>query len=354
MEARTYDIPERLVFLVQWVPVSDEDQDGSLVAKVVPEWGWAVDGGWQVEFWGLRPWRRPPRPGDRLTVRGLRCPRVGQPLLSLAANTVHFLLLLRRRRPGILLGAGGWGISGAAVALRLTGHRAPLIVKVNVHSEGDGMARRGHRVAPRIILGVERFVFRTADLVTTVGASTSRFAADAGVVAERIIQRSAAVSGGLLTPPPEACRDPMLIACVARLEPRKAVDVLLRAVAEVRTAHPAVKVEIAGLGGQRNDLEALAAGLDIANCVMFHGSVPRPDIPALLARATVFVLPSRADEACPRSWSRRAWPAARSSAPTCGAPTSSSSPASRASWSRPTTRPRWRPSSPDCWPIPVK
>src|SRR5205085_9119736 len=106
-EARMYDIPERLVFLVPWVPATDEEQRVSLVAKVGPEWGWALDGGWAVEFWGLRRWRRPPSPGHRLTVRGPRCPRVGQPVLSLAVNTVHFLLVLRRRRPGIVLGAGG-------------------------------------------------------------------------------------------------------------------------------------------------------------------------------------------------------------------------------------------------------
>lgn len=82
-----------------------------------------------------------------------------------------------------------------------------------------------------------------------------------------------------------------LIGTVARLEPQKGVDILLEAVAHLRTQVPDVRCVIVGEGRWRSDLDARARSLGVADIVSFVGA--RRDIPAVLAALDVFVLPSR-------------------------------------------------------------
>jgi glycosyltransferase involved in cell wall biosynthesis len=77
-----------------------------------------------------------------------------------------------------------------------------------------------------------------------------------------------------------------LVLTVARLDAQKGVAYLLDAAAEV----PEAVFVIAGEGPERASLEARAASLEIAHRVRFLGH--RRDVPALLAIADLFVLPS--------------------------------------------------------------
>ena len=83
------------------------------------------------------------------------------------------------------------------------------------------------------------------------------------------------------------------IVTVARLSPEKGVDVLLKAMAQVLHSEPRVRLEIAGDGVLRASLERLTAELGISAQVRFLGEVA--DIPELLARASLFVLPSHSE-----------------------------------------------------------
>lgn len=67
---------------------------------------------------------------------------------------------------------------------------------------------------------------------------------------------------------------PGRFAVLARLDPRKGVDVALRALAQV----PQATLDIAGAGVERDKLERLALALGVANRTHFHGFVedPRP------------------------------------------------------------------------------
>jgi glycosyltransferase involved in cell wall biosynthesis len=75
---------------------------------------------------------------------------------------------------------------------------------------------------------------------------------------------------------------------VGRLTPRKAPDLLLRALADA----PGVCCVFAGDGPLRGKLEALAAELGVASRVTFLGNVSRARLPELYARAGLLVLPS--------------------------------------------------------------
>jgi glycosyltransferase involved in cell wall biosynthesis len=75
----------------------------------------------------------------------------------------------------------------------------------------------------------------------------------------------------------------------------KAVDVLVRAFDRVAERAPDVELVLVGDGPERAPCEALARRLGVADRVRFLGH--RSDVPALVAAADVFVLPSREENA---------------------------------------------------------
>lgn len=87
-----------------------------------------------------------------------------------------------------------------------------------------------------------------------------------------------------------------VIGTVTRLEPQKANDVFVRAVARISREVPNLVVLIAGDGPERTELEALAAMLGIADRIRFLGW--RDDAVELLGVLDVFCMTSRW-EGCP-------------------------------------------------------
>lgn len=83
------------------------------------------------------------------------------------------------------------------------------------------------------------------------------------------------------------------IVTVARLSPEKDIANLLRAIPPVLALFPHARFEIAGDGPCRAELLQLTQNLNLTEHVLFHGEVS--DIPALLARASGFVLPSQSE-----------------------------------------------------------
>lgn len=89
---------------------------------------------------------------------------------------------------------------------------------------------------------------------------------------------------------PEDC---FLVLTLSRLVQEKRLDVLIRAAAEIRAAHPDAYFLIAGGGGLLGRLEALAAELGVADRIKFAGYVGKTvDV---LAAADVFVLSAEAE-----------------------------------------------------------
>jgi L-malate glycosyltransferase len=83
------------------------------------------------------------------------------------------------------------------------------------------------------------------------------------------------------------------IVTVANLRPEKSHETLLAAAATVIDSHPNLRFRIVGDGPRRAELEQLAATLGVSRQVEFLGH--RDDVPALLADADLFVLPSRSE-----------------------------------------------------------
>jgi phosphatidyl-myo-inositol dimannoside synthase len=90
-----------------------------------------------------------------------------------------------------------------------------------------------------------------------------------------------------------AGRGPVL-ATLARLEPRKGVDAVLRALPALRAQHPRLVYLVAGAGADLARLRDLAARLQIEGSVVFLGQVSDPQKKAaLLTRSDVYAMPSR-------------------------------------------------------------
>ena len=85
--------------------------------------------------------------------------------------------------------------------------------------------------------------------------------------------------------------DQPLISVVARLDPSKGHDVLLRAAAALRSRHGRARYLLVGAGPAASTLRRHVERLGLSDQVVFLGV--REDVPAILAASDLFVLPSR-------------------------------------------------------------
>lgn len=135
-----------------------------------------------------------------------------------------------------------------------------------------------------------KFLARRADRVRTVSERGKRGLLAIGVAADRIdvIPIATDLARFRDVPPPDASRRNVL--CIARLEPEKGVDILLRAWPSVYAQFADARLRIVGDGGERHRLELLARDLNIAEVVEFTGQ--HVDIRADLEWANVVAQPS--------------------------------------------------------------
>lgn len=88
---------------------------------------------------------------------------------------------------------------------------------------------------------------------------------------------------------------PPLILAVGRLVPKKGFDLLLCALAAVRSQGIELSCRIVGDGPEREALHKLAADLDLGDVLTFLGSRPNPEVREQLSQAAIFALPCRTD-----------------------------------------------------------
>lgn len=80
------------------------------------------------------------------------------------------------------------------------------------------------------------------------------------------------------------------VVCVARMISRKRIDLLIRAMAELRDVD--VSLGLVGTGNQESDLKALAEEIGVADRVEYKGLVDHSDMPSFYRSGDLFVLPS--------------------------------------------------------------
>lgn len=90
-----------------------------------------------------------------------------------------------------------------------------------------------------------------------------------------------------------ASGDGRTVLSVARLVPKKGIDVLLRAVGQLGAMGAPLTCQIVGDGPERSRLESLCAGLDLGERVALLGARPNEQVRALMRSCDLFVLPCR-------------------------------------------------------------
>jgi glycosyltransferase involved in cell wall biosynthesis len=221
-----------------------------------------------------------------------------RPLADLRA-LVALIRAMRRFRPAIVhthtAKAGALGRLAAWLSARprpvivhtyhghvLDGHLGPRMTSLYRLIE-----RRLARVSDRLI-GVSQAT--VDDLVALDVAPSSAFKViPLGLDLERFFRLSPG-AGNEFRKRVGADSDDVLLTCVCRLAPIKRVDVLLRAVAQLRRDHPKVRLAIVGDGESRPSLERLADELALGDIVTFVGYMT--DVTTVAAAADVAVLSS--------------------------------------------------------------
>jgi glycosyltransferase involved in cell wall biosynthesis len=185
--------------------------------------------------------------------------------------------LFRRHRPDVVHTHNTKPHLLATPAARLAS--VPVVVQTR-HGQPFGTSRRRY--------GAFKLLSLLTDKVVCVSADSERLTATAGVPRRRL---GTILNGIDLSkfryhgPIPDG---PAL--CVARLSPEKGVATLIEAAALLAKRRPAFRLHIAGGGTCMGDLAGMVERHAIGANVRLLGE--RPDVPALLGGASLFVLPS--------------------------------------------------------------
>ena len=165
----------------------------------------------------------------------------------------------------------------AAPAARLAHLRCVVHTR---HGRGVRNTRRQNMLARLAARAVDRYVCVSEDsacLAVEQGLPQSRVEILHNGIDTRLFAYQKPCDGG-----------PAVV--VARLAPEKDVATLLRATSMVLKRQPTFRLLVAGDGPCMADLQGLAGELALGDRVQFLGMVH--DVPALLAQASLFVLPS--------------------------------------------------------------
>jgi len=108
-----------------------------------------------------------------------------------------------------------------------------------------------------------------------------------------IIERSSCIHNGVQLPDVEpSFPDRPTVLYVGRLVPYKGVDLAIEAFARLSVSIPEARLIVAGDGPERDRLEGLAMSLGVEKSVEFLGWIEPAEVPALMNRGTVVVMPS--------------------------------------------------------------
>ncbi len=87
--------------------------------------------------------------------------------------------------------------------------------------------------------------------------------------------------------------EPPLLLCMGRMVPEKGFDVAIEALARVHAQIPEARLVITGDGPERTSLECRAEALGVADRTEFLGWVAADQLPNVLDRSTIMLVPSR-------------------------------------------------------------
>jgi glycosyltransferase involved in cell wall biosynthesis len=220
------------------------------------------------------------RLADEVEVLGRPVSALGAPSGLRPGLIVKLSSIFRASRPDVVHTHDQRALFYAGPAARLSG--VPIIVHTR-HGRDNHATARQMAIFRRLASLVDRFVCvsdEVAELSRAQGIEFSRVhIIKNGIDVNRFSACTPDLTGPAVT--------------VARLSPEKDVANLVRAIAQVADSVPDLNVEVAGDGPCLLELEQLANNLGLVDRIRFLGEVH--DVASLLARARLFVLPSRSE-----------------------------------------------------------
>ena len=189
---------------------------------------------------------------------------------------------LRREFRPELVHTSSWGSTSLLHGLSRSGDAARTLV--TLHETLD---------APPPPDGPTAKLLAAADWVAAISGAVL---ADLHRFFPATVERSSLIPNALampaLPPSPPGCDPPRLVA-LGRLVPEKGFDVAIDAMPAVLARYPAARLTIAGEGSERAALARRAERLAVSRAVELPGWVAPDDVPALIARSSLVMMPSR-------------------------------------------------------------
>jgi glycosyltransferase involved in cell wall biosynthesis len=261
-----------------------------------------------------RTWRVKPK-HRAVFLRGVRVPGAERVLHHDYPLTPGVVPALNQLRPDVVV-VSGWSTFAAQAAIAWCRLRdVPYVLVVESHDEGPrpGWRRRvKDTVVPPVVANASG-VLVTGTLARNSMVARGAPAEHVRVFANTIdVEEFGARAAQVAPSRPElrsalgASVDDVVVLSVARLAPEKGLDVLVRAVAEA--GDPRLMLVLAGDGGERSGLEALAKEVDVR--LVLTGDVEWERIAELYVAADVFALLSE----------REPWAVVVNEAAACGLP----------------------------------
>ena len=181
----------------------------------------------------------------------------------------------------------------AALLFKLRHPRVPMLLTLQ---EGDSEGHILRRVG--IFYPLWRLIFKKADYIQTISNYLADFARRHGARCPiEVVPNGVDIKSYENTKKYESTKKEKIIITTSRLVHKNGIDTLIRAAAELKalTSNSKFTIQILGGGPEEENLKKLAIDLKIQDQVEFLGHVDPERIPDYLAKADIFVRPSRSE-----------------------------------------------------------
>lgn len=136
-----------------------------------------------------------------------------------------------------------------------------------------------------------------AKFVVTISEYNKQFLIDNGADEEKInVIHCGVDSGSFIEREEKKLSEPPVLGTLGRMVEKKGFDVLISACEILKKEGVAFKLQIAGGGPLKKELEYLACSLDVMDTIDFIDSISHEDVPGWIKSLDIFVLPCKRDE----------------------------------------------------------
>jgi glycosyltransferase involved in cell wall biosynthesis len=238
---------------------------------------------------------------DGVTLVWIRTPAYARNDIKRVMNMVSFAIgaiiqgTIRRERPDVVIGVSVHPLAALAGYVIARLRRARFFVEVtDLWPETliqFGRLRRGS-LAARLMLGLERFLYRRAERILMLWRDTRDYVESIGVPAEKIVWLPHGVELARyegLTAYEGAPRPPFRVVYLGSFVSGMSLDTIIDAAAELKSrGRRDIEFRLVGAGTQRDELIERATSLSLDN-VTFPDAVPKAEIAQVLNQADAFI-----------------------------------------------------------------